>query len=451
MRSRRSFGATILAVTLSLLMAAALSGCFGQGGKKDEPSPEPTGAGEPVQLVVASVLDGYAELIAAPFKDKYPDIEVEYVRLNQLSSENLQDLEKWLDTIQPDVLVTNADLFPIFYQTGKLESLDDLIQTSGYPLGDQFEPVVNKLKQLGDGEHLHGLTNAFKSQVLIYNKTLFDAAGLDYPDGSWTWDDIMDKAGKIVEGNHGFGLIAGEDVQPFGLAKLLARSKGLTVRDPESGQHMVNGEAWEELFAQVVDLYQKEKVYPPVGESGLPTAAYSNGLPDVFVEGKAGMAIGGFDFLLHQENSENKDTDWGMAPLPANSSELTIPRVFSLTSYSAHKQEAWTFIEFATSPDLMKWMAERGGYSALPVYQSILDEDERNRYAAFYEADSVWRNRDWNQTLAGSLSMGSDLVLGTFISTELSNVIRGTIDLPTAMERIGRIRWNAESKQWEQQ
>lgn len=450
MRSRRSFGATILAVTLSLLMVVALSGCFGKGGKQDEPSPEPTATGEPVQLVVAAVLDGYAELIGAPFKNKYPDIEVEVVRLNQLTSDNLQDLKIWLDAIKPDIVVTNADLFPIFYQTGKLEPLDDLIRTSGYPIGDQFEPVVNKLKQMGDGEHLHGLTNAFKSQVLFYNKTLFDAAGLDYPNGSWTWDDILDKAGKIVEGNHGFGLIAGEDVQPFGLAKLLARSKGLTVRDPESGQHMVSGEAWEQLFAKVVDLYQKKMIYPPVGESGLPTAAYSNGLPEAFVEGKAGMAIGGFDTLLYQGNIENMETDWGMAPLPANSSELTIPRVFSLTSYSAHKQEAWTYIEFATDPDLNKWIAERAGYNALPVYQSILNEDERNRYAAFYEADSIWRNKDWNQTLAGSQSLGSDMALGTFISTELSHVIRGKIDLPTAMERISRIRWNNESKQWGQ-
>ncbi len=27
------------------------------------------------------------------------------------------------------------------------------------------------------------------SWVLFYNKDLFDAAGVDYPDGSWTWDD----------------------------------------------------------------------------------------------------------------------------------------------------------------------------------------------------------------------------------------------------------------------
>ena len=38
------------------------------------------------------------------------------------------------------------------------------------------------------------------SWVLYYNKALFDAAGVDYPDGSWTWDDYNDAAAELTEG-----------------------------------------------------------------------------------------------------------------------------------------------------------------------------------------------------------------------------------------------------------
>src|SRR5690606_5623398 len=36
--------------------------------------------------------------------------------------------------------------------------------------------------------------------VLYYNKALFDAAGVDYPDGSWTWDDY-DAASEKLSGD----------------------------------------------------------------------------------------------------------------------------------------------------------------------------------------------------------------------------------------------------------
>ncbi len=40
------------------------------------------------------------------------------------------------------------------------------------------------------------------SWVLFYNKDLFDAAGVDYPDGSWTWDDYDAAAKALTTADH---------------------------------------------------------------------------------------------------------------------------------------------------------------------------------------------------------------------------------------------------------
>lgn len=32
-----------------------------------------------------------------------------------------------------------------------------------------------------------------------YNKDMFDEAGIDYPDGSWTWDEFYDIAEKLTK------------------------------------------------------------------------------------------------------------------------------------------------------------------------------------------------------------------------------------------------------------
>lgn len=42
---------------------------------------------------------------------------------------------------------------------------------------------------------------------LWYNETLFDKAGVKYPDGTWTWDDLLNAAKKLTnagEGTYGF-------------------------------------------------------------------------------------------------------------------------------------------------------------------------------------------------------------------------------------------------------
>lgn len=36
--------------------------------------------------------------------------------------------------------------------------------------------------------------------MLYYNKALFDAAGVAYPDGSWTWDDFDEAAAQLSDG-----------------------------------------------------------------------------------------------------------------------------------------------------------------------------------------------------------------------------------------------------------
>ena len=33
---------------------------------------------------------------------------------------------------------------------------------------------------------------------LYYNKDMFDAAGIEYPTDSWTWDDLMEAAQKLT-------------------------------------------------------------------------------------------------------------------------------------------------------------------------------------------------------------------------------------------------------------
>lgn len=39
---------------------------------------------------------------------------------------------------------------------------------------------------------------------LWYNKTLFDEAGVEYPNENWTWDDLLSAAHDLTDSEKGF-------------------------------------------------------------------------------------------------------------------------------------------------------------------------------------------------------------------------------------------------------
>ena len=68
------------------------------------------------------------------------------------------------------------------------------------------------LKPLTYNGHLYGLPVNWSTMVMFYNKTLFDKAGVKYPDESWTWDDFRAAAQKLTIRENGravqYGAIA---------------------------------------------------------------------------------------------------------------------------------------------------------------------------------------------------------------------------------------------------
>src|SRR5690606_38960792 len=45
----------------------------------------------------------------------------------------------------------------------------------------------------------YGLPVTFSTVLLYYNQDMFDAAGVAYPDESWTWDDVIAAAENLTD------------------------------------------------------------------------------------------------------------------------------------------------------------------------------------------------------------------------------------------------------------
>lgn len=97
----------------------------------------------------------------------------------------------------PDVFWMHSNEVQKYMDNDILMDLTDRIEKSDKLEMDKFPEDIKNLYQL------NGKTYAVPKDVdtiaLWYNKTMFDEAGVSYPDESWTWDDFYEAAVKLTK------------------------------------------------------------------------------------------------------------------------------------------------------------------------------------------------------------------------------------------------------------
>ena len=78
-------------------------------------------------------------------------------------------------------------------------------------------------------------------QLIYYNKDIFDAAGVAYPEAGWTWDDYRATAMALTEGGS-VGKIYGSNDIAFGETRMITWSYGGDFIDAETGEAMMDSE-----------------------------------------------------------------------------------------------------------------------------------------------------------------------------------------------------------------
>jgi multiple sugar transport system substrate-binding protein len=100
----------------------------------------------------------------------------------------------------PDTFELNYENFVTYARSGALLDLGPYVGDDGIDSA-RYYPLA--LEGFTDGGTQYGLPATFSDVVLIYNKTLFDAAGLDYPTSDWTWADETAAAEALTDTDAG--------------------------------------------------------------------------------------------------------------------------------------------------------------------------------------------------------------------------------------------------------
>ena len=264
----------------------------------------------------------------------------------------------------PDVFAMDGPLFPDYQSRDVLLDLKPYIDKSGYDLGQLADQAVGDFTT-ESGQF--GLPRDLNVIALFYNKAMFDAAGVAYPDDTWDWAKLVENARKLTKDTNGDGkpeqwgfYTETSDMENYWSSLVWQNGGDIIATDKKSTLLGTDQAVGGLQFLQ--DLIWKEKVMPE------PPLFAEVG--DAFEQGKAAMEANGSwqvpTFLA-------AGIQLGIAPLPKGpSGRATSINPTGAVVYKGSKNPdaAWEFVKYLASPPAQTKLMELK--ASLPANKEVL-------------------------------------------------------------------------------
>jgi multiple sugar transport system substrate-binding protein len=373
-------GACSLVVALAACGASSNStGGSGGGNAAKGPQnalvkcPSATTAASPesgnVTLVVASWGADPSELALnqqsfTAFMAKYPNITVQYAPIPSDYDQKMQ--ANVASGNVPDVFYVNQNMAQTYIPAGKLLDLSPYMAKDSVNPSDYFPATMHDF-DCSDGT-VYGLPKDFGTLGLVYNKTMFQQAGISDP-SNWTWDDVASAAQKLTgtNGPNGkvYGLSAAADPARW-MAFLYALGGNVLSAD---GKKAVFNDALGVQSATWYTSFEKNKTGVKPDDVG----AGWNG--DAFGKQRVGMTFEG-GWMIPFMTSSFPSIQYGIAPMPkapnGQRGDLLFTNAWGAYSGTKHADAAWKLIQWMTGKTVQTNVLHAG--FALPTIQSLVND-----------------------------------------------------------------------------
>lgn len=289
----------------------------------------------------------------------------------------------------PDALSLDLIYTPAFAEAGQLRDMTDFAQS--LPYFDQLSPAHLSVGTVND--RIYGMPFSGDASFLLWNKDLYEQAGLDPEDGPETWDEIKQHAQAISalgDETYGFyfsGNCGGCNI--FTFAPLIWATGGDILADNGRVATLTSPEA-----VAAINFYREMAVEGLV-PAGSQTDSGSNFFA-AFANGNIGISPSG-SFAIGALNNNYPDLNYGVTYLPGqNAGEVSSFAggdnfVISAGTDDSKIPAIQAFMEFAYSLEGQSILVENG---AVPVRGDVAAEvlaDKDARY--LISADAMAQGR----------------------------------------------------------
>jgi multiple sugar transport system substrate-binding protein len=359
-------------VTLAVLVFALVAAACTSGGDDDQNGDTGASSG-PVHLTMWT---GYTppppvnqsfeflsiERMVKEFEAQNPDITIE---LQYVNSDNA--LQKATVAIQgnqqPDISYQYGTNMAQLAESPKIVDLTERVQEAGYNW-DDFYPGEQAAATVDD--RVLGVPALVDNLAVVYNKDLFEAAGIPEPTADWTWDDLRAAASAVTDpADKVFGMVFpvdGSETTVWEYEAMLWAAGGAILND-DNTEAAFNSAEGVRALTTLTEINQD-------GSMLLDFQPDSNKSGQLFNSGKLGMTITG-----PWDLSQFPDVNYGVQFMPsfdAGGSHQTIAGPDNWVIFDNGQERvdaAWKFLSFMTSPDQV--LQESLDTSHLPIRASV--------------------------------------------------------------------------------
>lgn len=355
MTSNRTIRYTSFAASLAI-GAIVLSGCSGAGGGG--------GADGDVTLTLATVNNPQMEDMEAlkeEFEKDNPGVKVNFVQMEEGDLRAAVTADVASGAGQYDIVTVGAYEVPQWGAQGWLKDLTPDLADAEYDVDDLLAPVRDAISV--DGKQ-YAVPFYGESSILMYNKEMFDAAGLTMPNEP-TWQEVAefakklktdDTAGICLRGKPGWGDL-------FAPLTTVVQTFGGAWYD-EDWNAQVNSPEFTEAVNFYVDTLAESGEKDPVSHSfteclnllSTEKAAmwYDASVAASILEDTETSAVAGKMGYAHAPTVKTEESGWLW------SWNLAVPET------TKNSDEAVKFVKWATSKEYHQLVGETLGWTRVP-------------------------------------------------------------------------------------
>lgn len=343
-----SFVAGIMAVAMALTACGGTTSSSAPPSSTASPTSQ-TAEAEPVTITYCNFSSSgeneeTLQKMYEAFHEEYPNITVE------IETIGFEDYFTQMQTriaggTAPDCYELNIENFSAYANKGVLAEITDVDLS-------RIDEIA--LSAFNINGKQYGLPESFSNVVMIYNKELFDQAGLDYPTNDWKHEDVQAAAEAIrALGDEIYGIY-----QPVTCNELykVAAQYGGSLLNEDGTQFTINSPENVKAAQMMVDRVLVSNVQPNEAQlAGM-------GDWDLFMSGRVGMIYTGI--WSFATLADGCDFEWDVVVEPGADQKATafFSNACVINEKSENKEAAATWITWLCSSDAVAQLRINAGW-----------------------------------------------------------------------------------------
>ncbi len=421
----------LIAAVLTLALLLSITGCGGSADGKTH--------------LTFQIWDVYQRPGMQAMCDAYtaqrPDVVIEVQATSW--SEYWTKLEASAESnTMPDIFWMHTNQLLYYAGFGMLADVTDLYDDVEPDYYEKHFSEISRSNASGSDGRLYGVPKDKDNGLLVYNKEMFDAAGVPYPTDDWTWEDLTDASRKIYDVTGKYGFMAYNDDQ-----------LGYWCFVYQAGGHILTADRTQAGYTNPGSVKAMEFYVNMQKEDWCPDQTYfTETAPGTafFSEAGAMYLEGNWNLPQLMENYPDMRGKWDLAKLPKcadpiedsesldqdGRATMSNGLCYSTAAHGKKRDIALDVIKFFGTEEAQRIQGENG--AAIPAYIGC-EETWRSAFDAYDEKlnlDVIFDQFDYAvQAVYNSASPKWK----SQVLDELTRVYAGSQDLMTRLEKMQQI------------